>query len=171
MGTLNWALGFGATWIIDITTGSGSARAYFQTAFPADQASLSEPSPVLTSDLAAAMATALQSAVEALGGVTAAAVTAMTFSDSFPGQFHFPAGTWAFYATTLAQVDDDGDTLLIDGWYSASQAWLVLSSPADGILTQDQADSLAASLTTAFNATAGVTGAALAQATFTPATA
>lgn len=165
MAFMNWQISPFGTYIIDITLAGGTAQAYFLIGFPGDQSSLSAPSTVLTASLAVETATALLTALEGLSGVTSASMTEISAPQLSPGQLYFPAAQWAYY---FSQVDQEE---VIDGWYAGSQMSLLLSSPADGLLSQGQVDSLAAGLSSTLNAVSGVSGVDLTQATYTPTTA
>jgi hypothetical protein len=175
MGVVTWSVGLGPAWVLDLTSGAATGRAYLITGFPSDGPPGDDVSPVLTAALGDAMAAALQSAAAELDGITGAVLSAVEFSGlvaTNPStQFLFPAADWALYASAISQIDGDGEPLVSGGWYTGSWAWLVLPLPAAGTLTHVQADSLASSLSAAFNAAEGITGVSFAQAAFTPATA
>lgn len=129
-----------AVWVLDITTTGGTTQAYLITGFPGAGTGG-------THAQSAALAAGLQSDISGVSGVTACDLTEVTMSGTSLSvgilystwAASFPAADWAMYSG------------MPSGQFTPPVA-LLTRFPADGILAQGDADSLAASVEAAYNA-------------------
>ncbi|HMH94280.1 MAG TPA: hypothetical protein VK586_24755, partial [Streptosporangiaceae bacterium] len=139
---------------LDITTSGEDTQLVFYAAFPSDGTSLTEAD-------AADLADGVRTSVLGLSGVTGCTLTPMkvngvqipdepSFTEGQTWSFTFPASEWANYWGEFAAP------------YSFepqnSAAGFMARSPADGVLSSGDLDSVASDLSSALNGLTGVSG-------------
>lgn len=158
----------GGCWVLDIITTSGSSQIWFSTAYPnpgveweADPPQFSYDALTLTdSDDTAA---ALKLAVDGLEQVTSSTLTAFEVSGTGGASVIFPQDEWQNYTFAITIPAQDGQTY--------DSALLTTRSPADGMLSQGDIDTVTAALQTFISGLSTVVSVAIVQQTATPATA
>jgi hypothetical protein len=144
-------------YVLDITTGSGTSQMYLISFSPDDGR--------LTQGQVDDVADALQTAIEAVSGVTACDLNPMSTtmaSAPFTGavDVKFDA-TWTLY----------GYSTTVTGHPGHGQMYLASLAPGDGMLASGDVAGVAAAVQTAIEGLSGVTACSLASApTVTPAT-
>jgi 2-keto-4-pentenoate hydratase len=146
-GPSSLSLGYYSAVVLDITAG-GAAQMYLVTSSPNDGLLGIGPVGLVT--------TALKTAVDALGAVTASTLTPVMQAQSPPWDSGGGAvlefdGTWAMTGYSVSLL---GNPL-------TSQMWLACTSPADGLLTSGDVTTVAAAVQTAAAALTDVTGCSL----------
>jgi len=138
----------GQTYVLDISTGSGSTQMFFSISWPSWNA------PGLTQGNADDAIAAVQTAVSGISGVTSVDVNPLNLLGTAPvlvgslGSLTVD-GTWRPYVIAL--------TMSIYGTVGTLSASLVAASPGDGILTSADVDSVVAAAQTVIAAYTPVT--------------
>jgi hypothetical protein len=140
--------GQGQTWVLDITTASATAQMFLNIGWP------SWNLPDLTQAQANATSSAMQTTVNGLTGVTSTSLNVLNTNGNAPGDMapaegvQLSAADWRGYQIEF--------TMTVYGSPSVNGAWLYTSSPADGVLTSADVDSVAAAIEAVIAAYSGV---------------
>jgi hypothetical protein len=158
----------GGGWVLDITTSSGSTQMWFYTAYPSPGAEQYADPPqysydALTETDSDNTADELQTAVNGLSGVTDSTLTALGITGVQGATFLFPQDDWQSYTFAITLPAQDGQT--------SDSAQLLTRSPADGMLSQGDIDTVTAALQTYIGGLDTVTDVDIVQQAVTPATA
>lgn len=154
---MNWLLaGPGSPYVLDITLTIGTTQIIFATSFPGDQSTL-------TAADADSLAATVQTAVEAISGVTAVTLAQIEVNgaqwrdmdSAYPGALTFPAAQWANWLGGWP-ADPAFSPLEQSGYKITSTLGVITRSPADGMLTAAQITTVTDALAAAATALAGM---------------
>jgi hypothetical protein len=161
MSNLNWTLFTGNSptlWVLDITTESGDTQMYLSTSFPSDGTAL-------TQAMADGIASGLQSAAEALSGVTSCAITLVSISNT-----SYANGMFMMVSLDSSEWICYEGIALSSGEFNTSTVLFIARYPADGILSGADISGLASGLESALSALSGVTSCTVSQNVISPST-